>query len=49
MRSVLALGWLVLLLGVATYVRWYVPVCFGNESCIGGEGLELGYCHHALE
>jgi len=25
MRSVLALWWLVLLLGVATYVRWYVP------------------------
>lgn len=26
MRSLLALWWLVLLLGVATYVRWYVPV-----------------------
>jgi uncharacterized membrane protein YozB (DUF420 family) len=26
MRSVLALWWLVLLLGLATYVRWYVPV-----------------------
>ena len=25
MRSVLALWWLVLLLGVATYIRWYVP------------------------
>ena len=25
MRSVLALWWLVLLLGLATYVRWYVP------------------------
>jgi uncharacterized membrane protein YozB (DUF420 family) len=25
MRSVLVLWWLVLLLGVATYVRWYVP------------------------
>jgi uncharacterized membrane protein YozB (DUF420 family) len=28
MRSVLALWWLVLLLGVATYVRWYVPGLF---------------------
>ena len=26
MRGPLALWWLVLLLGVATYVRWYVPV-----------------------
>jgi len=26
MRSLLALWWLVLLLGVATYVRWYVPL-----------------------
>lgn len=26
MRSILALWWLVLLLGLATYVRWYVPV-----------------------
>ena len=25
MRSVLALWWLVLLLGMATYIRWYVP------------------------
>ena len=25
MRSVLALWWVVLLLGLATYVRWYVP------------------------
>jgi uncharacterized membrane protein YozB (DUF420 family) len=25
MRSVLALWWLVLLLGVATYIRWYTP------------------------
>ena len=25
MRSILALWWLVLLLGLATYVRWYVP------------------------
>ena len=25
MRSVLALWWLVLVLGVATYIRWYVP------------------------
>jgi uncharacterized membrane protein YozB (DUF420 family) len=25
MRSVLALWWLVLLLGVATYIRWYIP------------------------
>lgn len=25
MRSVLALWWLVLLLGVTTYIRWYVP------------------------
>jgi uncharacterized membrane protein YozB (DUF420 family) len=28
MRSVLALWWLVLLLGLATYVRWYVPGSF---------------------
>ena len=26
MRSVLALWWLVLLLGLATYARWYIPV-----------------------
>jgi len=26
MRTVLVLWWLVLLLGLATYVRWYVPV-----------------------
>ena len=25
MRSVLTLWWLVLLLGVATYIRWYIP------------------------
>ena len=28
MRSVLLLWWLVLLLGLATYVRWYVPGLF---------------------
>lgn len=28
MRSVLVLWWLVLLLGVATYARWYVPDLF---------------------
>jgi uncharacterized membrane protein YozB (DUF420 family) len=28
MRSVLALWWLVLLLGLATYARWYVPNLF---------------------
>lgn len=28
MRSVLALWWLVLLLGLATYARWYVPGWF---------------------
>jgi uncharacterized membrane protein YozB (DUF420 family) len=28
MRSVLALWWLVLLLGLATYARWYVPHLF---------------------
>ena len=28
MRSVLVLWWLVLILGVATYVRWYVPGLF---------------------
>jgi uncharacterized membrane protein YozB (DUF420 family) len=28
MRTVLALWWLVLLLGLATYVRWYVPGLF---------------------
>jgi uncharacterized membrane protein YozB (DUF420 family) len=26
MRSVLALWWLVLLLGFATYARWYIPL-----------------------
>ena len=26
MRSVLALWWIVLLLGIATYTRWYVPL-----------------------
>jgi len=26
MRSLFALWWLVLLLGMATYVRWYVPL-----------------------
>jgi uncharacterized membrane protein YozB (DUF420 family) len=28
MRTVLALWWLVLLLGLATYARWYVPYLF---------------------
>lgn len=28
MRSILALWWLVLLLGIATYSRWYVPHLF---------------------
>ena len=28
MRTVLALWWLVLLLGLATYTRWYVPHLF---------------------
>ena len=28
MRSVLVLWWLVLLLGIATYGRWYVPHLF---------------------
>jgi len=28
MRTVLALWWLVLLLGLATYIRWYVPGLF---------------------
>jgi uncharacterized membrane protein YozB (DUF420 family) len=28
MRSVLALWWVVLLLGIATYTRWYVPHLF---------------------
>jgi uncharacterized membrane protein YozB (DUF420 family) len=28
MRTVLVLWWVVLLLGVATYVRWYVPHAF---------------------
>ena len=28
MRSVLALWWMVLMLGFATYVRWYVPNLF---------------------
>jgi uncharacterized membrane protein YozB (DUF420 family) len=26
MRSVLVLWWLVLFLGIATYVRWYIPL-----------------------
>jgi hypothetical protein len=30
MRSILALWWLVLLLGLATYTRWYVPHLFGK-------------------
>lgn len=33
MRSVLALWWLVLLLGLATYVRWYVPGVFRKRIC----------------
>jgi uncharacterized membrane protein YozB (DUF420 family) len=28
MRSVLVLWWLVLLLGLATYARWYIPHVF---------------------
>jgi hypothetical protein len=28
MRSVLVLWWVVLLLGMATYTRWYVPHLF---------------------
>jgi uncharacterized membrane protein YozB (DUF420 family) len=28
MRTVLAVWWLVLLLGLATYVRWYAPLPF---------------------
>ena len=31
MRSVLALWWLVLLLGFATYTRWYVPLAFREQ------------------
>jgi len=31
MRSVLALWWVVLLLGVATYTRWYVPHPFETK------------------
>jgi uncharacterized membrane protein YozB (DUF420 family) len=30
MRTVLALWWLGLLLGLSTYVRWYVPSLFGH-------------------
>ena len=30
MRSVLVLWWVVLLLGMATYTRWYVPHFFGK-------------------
>jgi uncharacterized membrane protein YozB (DUF420 family) len=30
MRTVLVLWWLVLLLGLATYARWYVPHLFRN-------------------
>jgi uncharacterized membrane protein YozB (DUF420 family) len=32
MRSVLVLWWVVLLLGCATYVRWYVPRCGESAS-----------------
>ena len=31
MRSVLVLWWVVLLLGMATYTRWYVPIYLRNE------------------
>src|SRR6266576_3995715 len=31
MRGVLVFWWLVLLLGFATYVRWYVPSWFANQ------------------
>ena len=31
MRSVLVLCWVVLLLGMATYTRWYVPIYFRIE------------------
>ena len=32
MRSVLTLWWLALLLGLATYIRWYVPLGSGSVS-----------------
>jgi len=32
MRAVLVLWWIALLLGVATYVRWYVPLKVSQES-----------------
>ena len=30
MRTVLVLWWLALLLGIATYARWYIPLAFHN-------------------
>jgi uncharacterized membrane protein YozB (DUF420 family) len=36
MRSALALWWLVLLLGLATYIRWYgVPLLYGRNQSSG--------------
>ena len=35
MRSVLVLWWFVLLLGVATYTRWYIPHLFGTRFAGG--------------
>jgi len=32
MRTVLVLWWVVILLGLATYTRWYVRIYFDNES-----------------
>ena len=31
MRTVLLIWWIVLLLGVATYARWYVPLEWGAD------------------
>jgi uncharacterized membrane protein YozB (DUF420 family) len=43
MRTVLVLWWVVLLLGVATYARWYVPHLFPRRvhGVLGGEGVSL--------
>ena len=45
MRTVLALWWLVLLLGFATYARWYVPPSFSLNPPVGdcGWGSTIGF------
>jgi uncharacterized membrane protein YozB (DUF420 family) len=38
MRTTLVLWWLVLLLGLATYARWYVPAANSNRAYYWGGG-----------